>query len=92
MILRILGRGQFELDDAAVAELNELDDQLIAAIEAGDEAAFESALRTLHDKVVQRGARVADDALVASELILPDVDATIEEVRSLMSDDGLIPG
>ena len=39
-----------------------------------------------------RGAPLPDDALEPSDLILPSPDATLEEVRELLSDDGLIPG
>ena len=37
MIVRILGEGQFELDGAQVASLEDLDKRLLAALEAGDE-------------------------------------------------------
>jgi hypothetical protein len=33
-----------------------------------------------------------DDHLGPSELILPGADATLDEVRKLLHDDGLIPG
>jgi hypothetical protein len=38
------------------------------------------------------GTPLADDTLEDSDLILPPADATIDEVRELLSDDGLIPG
>jgi hypothetical protein len=38
------------------------------------------------------GVAHAADALDESDLILPPPDATIDEVRELLSDDGLIPG
>jgi hypothetical protein len=34
---------------------------------------------------------VPDDALVDSDLILPPSDASLEEVRGLLGDEGLIP-
>ncbi len=36
--------------------------------------------------------RFPDDSLEPSELILPAPEASLEEVRELLSDDGLIPG
>jgi hypothetical protein len=92
MILRILGEGQLEVPDDAVDELNELDDAVIEAVEAGDEAAFSSALATLQSKVREIGKAVADDHLGPSELILPGQGATLEEVQAMLHDDGLIPG
>jgi hypothetical protein len=43
-------------------------------------------------KVRELGEPLPDDSLEPSELILPSPDATLEEVRDLLSDDGLIPG
>ena len=92
MILRILGEGQLEVPSEAVDDLNDLDEALINAIDKGDEAQFRTALIDLVDKVRQVGKPVADDYIGPSELILPGTDATLEEVRDLLSDEGLIPG
>jgi hypothetical protein len=92
VILRILGAGQLEVSDEALMELNELDDALINAVEKGDEGLFHTALANLVDKVRAVGTPVADDHLGPSELILPGADATLDEVKALLSDDGLIPG
>ncbi len=62
------------------------------AVNSGDEGAFAAALGTLLDSVRSVGTPVADDSLDDSDLILPPADATIDEVRDLLSDDGLIPG
>ncbi len=92
LVIRILGEGQFDVADAALDRLNELDAAVEAAIEAGDEATFRPALHALLDGVRTAGVPHPADALDASDLILPDGDATLEEVRELLADDGLIPG
>ena len=92
MIVRILGEGQFEVPDSALDGLNELDEDIIRAIESGDEAAFRRDLDGLLDRVRNVGTPVADDYLGASDLMLPAGDSTLEEVRSLLGDEGLIPG
>ncbi|MGY2874509.1 hypothetical protein ACVW00_001699 [Marmoricola sp. URHA0025 HA25] len=92
MIARILGEGQFEVGDAELDRLNELDAAVEAAIDAGDEAAFAARLAELLDGVRQVGAPLPDESLADSDLILPPADATLEEVREMLSDDGLIPG
>jgi hypothetical protein len=92
MILRILGEGQYDVPDDAVDELNELDGQLESAIEQGDNDAFGSHLAALLDRVRSLGTPVALDALVPSNLLLPSADASLAEVRDLLSGDGLIPG
>ncbi|MEV5883157.1 hypothetical protein AB0L74_10635 [Streptomyces sp. NPDC052020] len=92
MIVRIMGEGQVRLDDGRLTELNTLDDELLAEMETGDGPGFRATLQALLAKVRELGEPLPDDALEPSDLILPSPDATLEEVRELLSDDGLIPG
>ncbi|MFE3885742.1 PspA-associated protein PspAA [Streptomyces lydicus] len=92
MIVRIMGEGQVKLDDVHFTELNRLDDELLAEMESNDEAGFQRTLDALLDAVRRLGTPLPDDALEPSELILPSADASLEEVRDMLSDDGLIPG
>jgi hypothetical protein len=92
MIIRIMGEGQLKLDNSAVGELNKLDSDLEKAVEANNQAAFGSALQALLAKARAMGVALPPDAIEPSELILPREDATIEEVRDLLTDGGLIPG
>jgi hypothetical protein len=92
MIVRILGEGQLEVPDSAVAELNQLDSALESAVERDDELAFRPALAALLAKVRDVGSPTDADDLRPSELIIPQPDATMAEVRKLLTDEGLIPG
>jgi hypothetical protein len=92
MIVRILGEGQWRVDDAHIDALNDLDGKVEQAVEAGDEATFRTALEQLLDGVRSAGTQVGLDELVDSDLLLPPGDASLEEVRELLSDEGLIPG
>jgi hypothetical protein len=92
VIVRILGEGQLEVADSALDALNELDSQLEAAVDRGDEAGFSAALAALLGRVREIGAPADPDTLAPSALILPQADATMADVRGLLSDDGLIPG
>ncbi len=49
-------------------------------------------LTTLLDQVRHLGVSLPDSALEPSDLILPSPDATLEEVRAMLTDEGLIPG
>ena len=93
MIVRILNEGQWELSEEAVRSLNSLDDAVDKAVAAADQDQLGTALRALLDRVRSRGTVVPDDELRDSDLILPDADSTVEEVRALLSDtdEGLIP-
>ncbi|MBZ9642878.1 hypothetical protein [Streptomyces sp. PSKA30] len=92
MIVRIMGEGQVRLADSRLAELNKLDDELLAEMENGDGPGFRRTLQALLTTVRDLGDPLPDDSLEPSELILPSPDATLEEVRELLSDGGLIPG
>jgi len=92
VIVRILEEGQFEVADDELAALNRLDDDVEAAVESGDEPAFTRSMAALLDAVRSKGTPLPAEALHDSDLILPPADATLEEVRDLLSDDGLIPG
>jgi hypothetical protein len=92
VIVRISGEGQFSIDDAATAELNRLDSELEAAVNRNDEAAFTAALHGLLDQVRAEGSPLPSDTLEPSDLILPPEDASMDEVREMLTEEGLIPG
>ncbi|WP_424214117.1 PspA-associated protein PspAA [Streptomyces sp. BI20] len=92
MIVRIMGEGQVRLADEHLTELNRLDDELLEELENDDEPGFRRTLVALLDRVRSLGSPLPDDALEPSELILPGPDATVDEVRAMLRDDGLIPG
>jgi hypothetical protein len=91
MIVRILGEGQFRVDEAGTAELQKLDADLEAAVERDDEQALAAALGALLARARQ-GASLAADSLEPSDVIIPHEGATVAEVRKLLTDEGLIPG
>ena len=91
MIVRLMGEGQFRVDDACAQAMNEQDNAAVAALEAGDEEVFRARLRELAQTVRDRGERLPDDDLHPSDVIVPPDDLTLEEARELFSGDGLVP-
>ena len=92
MIVRISNEGQYEVADADVSELNELDNAAVSACETADEASFRAAFDRLLELVRARGTPVPDDQLSESDIILPPSDVSLEEARSEFQGEGLIPG
>ena len=92
MIIRILGEGQYDVSDGDMAGLQDLDAQLEAAVGSDDDQVFRSALAALLAKVRETGKRVPDDELSPSDAILPAEDAHVDDVRELLTDEGVIPG
>ena len=91
MIVRILGEGQFRVDDEAAAQLTALDKDLDAAVRDDAGTAFAAALHAAVALVKSVGVPLADDEIATAEYILPFADATVDEVRKLLAD-GTIPG
>jgi hypothetical protein len=91
VIVRILGEGQWDLGEEHLEALNALDDAVENAVAAGDEVAFSQGLAALLHAVRTQGTRLEDDSLEDSQLILPMSDASLEEVRALLTDEGLVP-
>jgi hypothetical protein len=91
VIVRIMGEGQLDLSDADLGLLNTFDRTLEDAIESGSEDTFRQALHDLLAKVREDGKPLPPDSLETSQFILPPADATMDEVRAMLGDDGLIP-
>jgi PspAA-like protein len=91
VIVRLMGEGQFEVDDEVAKGLNDLDEQAEQALEAGDEERFRQLLGRMAEAVRMNGARVPDEQLDASDAIVPPEDLSLDEARRLFEDEGLIP-
>jgi len=87
MIVRILGEGRYDVPDAEVAALEELDSRLTTTLDGDDETAFAVALAALVDRVRQVGSLLPADDLQTSGLVVPHAGASLAEVRSLLSEE-----
>jgi len=91
MIVRISGEDQYRLEESDHERLNQLDAAVIAAVEAGDEAAFARSFAELLDFVRANGTLVGDEEIETSDLILPPSDLTLAEAGVEFTGEGLIP-
>jgi hypothetical protein len=91
VIVRLMGEGQFLADDALRVRLDELDDEVARAVEAGDERRLWSGLQALADAVRGGGEKLPDEDLRPSDAIIPPEDLSLEEARELLADEGFIP-
>jgi hypothetical protein len=91
VIARLMGEGQYRIDEALRAQLNELDERAAGAVDAEDEGALDDVLDEMWQLVRDRGERLPDDELSASDLIIPPSDLTLEETRQLFTEEGLVP-
>jgi PspA-Associated protein len=91
VIVRLLGEGQFRVDDALITRLNELDEEIAHAVESGDEQALWDGLQSLAQEVRANGSRLSDEELTPSDAVIPPEDLTLDEARDLLSGEGFIP-
>ena len=92
MIVRISSEGQYNLPGSYIDRLNEIDNALVEAVEAENQADYEVLLKRMLDLVREHGDPVPDDELVESDLILPEPDLTLREAEELFVGEGLLPG
>jgi hypothetical protein len=91
VIVRLMGEGQYRVDDALLERLNALDDEATAALEAADETELDKRLEEMFTLVRSSGEPLPDNDLSPSDVIIPPADLTLEETRQLVSHEGLIP-
>jgi hypothetical protein len=91
VIVRISTEAQYELPDEDADRLNDLDNEAVAAVDAGDEARFLELFQSMLELVRSDGRPVADDVLEESDVILPPPDITFEQASEQFTGEGLIP-
>jgi hypothetical protein len=91
VIVRISTESQYRLPEDAAEELNDLDNQIVTAVEAGDEDRFHEVFEQMLDLVRRAGQPLDEDELAESEVILPPPDTSFVEAAAEFTGEGLIP-
>lgn len=92
MIIRIMGEGQWKASDDLLAKLNTLDDAMEQCFEHDDEPQFEKVRDEMLALVREHGSPLDAGEIAPSDVILPSYDATIDEVKAMLGQEGLVPG
>jgi len=91
VIVRISSENQYRLPDADAERLNGLDNEAVAAVEAGDETRFHDLWKQMLEIVASDGEALPEDELVESDVIFPPRDISFEEAKADFTGEGLIP-
>jgi hypothetical protein len=91
VIVRLMGAGQYRVDESVVQSLNELDDRAQAALDADDEIELDQQLDEMWQVVQRAGEPLPDEDLSPSDFMIPPSDLTLDETRRLFSQEGLFP-
>ncbi len=91
MIVRIMGEGQYRLEDEVRDRVNQLDNAVVAAVEHDDEDAFHVAFEEMLDVIRKEGEHLGDEEIETSDVIVPPADTSMAEATAEFSGEGLIP-
>jgi hypothetical protein len=91
VIVRIATESQYRLPEEAADELNDLDNQVVAAVDAGDEERFHELFEQMLDLVRRAGDPLGEDEIEESDVILPPPDTSFVEAAAEFTGEGLIP-
>ena len=90
MIIRILGEGQYRLDDKYFDDLNTIDNRIVDHVNKGNQTSFQKDLNKLIASVKEQGEPIDPVDIVQSDITVPPEDLTFEEAKKIFSDEGLI--
>jgi hypothetical protein len=91
VIVRIATESQYRLPEEEAARLNALDNDVVGAVEAGDEDRFHEVFEQMLDLVRGYGEALDEDELAESDVILPPPDTSFVEAAAEFPGEGLIP-
>lgn len=91
MIVRIATEDQFEVSQEDYERVNDLDNAVVAAVDAGDEERYSKAFAKLIDFIRANGRKLGEDELAESDVIIPPSDTSLEEARADFTGEGVIP-
>jgi hypothetical protein len=92
-IVRIMGQGQFTVDNTTLKRLNEIDDSIVQLVstERSDDIEFRKRLTELTSIVESNGQPLDPKEIIQSDIILPSTDLSIDEAKRLFKGEGVIP-
>ena len=92
-IVRIMGQGQFMVDNKILKKLNEIDNSIVQLVsnDRSDDTEFRKRLTELTDIVEKNGKQLDPKEIIQSDIILPSPDLSIEEAKRLFKGDGVVP-
>lgn len=90
MIARILGIGQFKLDDRHLDSLNKVDNEIVEHVSKGNQKEFRKDLAKLISIIKKQGKPLDPAEIIPSDIIVPPEDMSFAEAKSIFSEPGLI--
>lgn len=92
-IVRIMGQGQFMIDNKILKKLNQIDNSIVQLVsnDRTDNTEFKKRLSELTDIVEKNSKQLDPKEIVQSDIIVPSTDLSIEEAKRLFQGEGVVP-
>jgi len=90
MIIRLMGYGQYQLEERYLADLNRIDNQLVAIVQNNDHENFQKTYPELIQYVQKHATPLPEDEIHESDIIIPPDDLTLEEAKKIFKGEGIL--
>jgi hypothetical protein len=93
-IVRILGSGQYAVSSGTLKRLNTMDNSIVSLLKKDSKDAqkrFRKNLEKMVSMVRNQGKRLNPKHIIASNVIIPDKDVTLDEAKKMFSGEGIVP-
>ena len=92
-IVRIMGQGQFKINEDIVKRINEIDDTIVQILQnesKSDDQKYRAKITEIVETITSEGQKLEDKELVESDIIVPDTDISIDEAKKVFQGQGVI--
>ncbi len=100
-IVRITSKGQFRVSNEIINEVNTLDNEivdLVKKINSSDDDSLVDNKNEIHKKiadmnqlVTSKGKKLESSEIFSSDIVIPDEDLTLGDLKKIFKGEGLIP-
>jgi hypothetical protein len=92
-VVRIMGHGQFTVDNKTLRELSRVDRSIVQLVSSDrpDDIDFKKRLSQLTKIVEMTGKPLSPKEIIQSDIILPSVNLSIDEAKKLFIGEGVVP-
>jgi hypothetical protein len=93
-IVRIMGQGQFRINEDTVKKINEIDDAIVQILQnesKADDQEYRAKVAEMVQTIKSKGQKLEDKELIESDIIVPDTDISIDEAKKVFQGEGIIP-
>jgi len=94
IIVRIMGQGQFRINEDTIKRINEIDDAIVQILQnesKADDQEYRAKVAEIVQTIKSKSQKLEDKELIESDIIVPDTDISIDEAKKVFQGEGIIP-